>query len=249
MAIEPLIGYDPLHALGFYQGNGAMQGGGGDQLYPFSSVILTKIMRRICDMNDARILSEGLLTLNDVKEEHAPAVAAALKGVIEGQRGRPLIPNTEAVQLVSKWSGFQHKEASSLAQQLGTLWGDAAALTATLKVISDSTRPVEDRVQAIQSVRQQKVAAVRDTFVQVLNGDAPEAVVNAVISGLAQFGSDGVADLLLKNWSKFAPSSRRATAEVLSSRGNWAQRLLSKIETKAVAIGDIPAPVVRNMLT
>ncbi|HEX7859534.1 MAG TPA: PVC-type heme-binding CxxCH protein [Verrucomicrobiae bacterium] len=249
MAAEPLIAYDPLHALGFYQGNGAMKGGGGDQLYPFSSVILTKIMRRVCDMKDREILSEGLMMLKDVGEEHAPALAAALKGLIEGQKGNPLIPNTEAVQLVSKWSGYQHKETASLAQQLGTLWGDAAALTATLNVITDSNRAEQERVQAIDSVRQQKLPAVRDALVKTLNSDAPEAVLGAVVSGIAQFGTDDVADLLLKRWKQFTPSLRRTTAEVLSSRWNWAHRLLSNIESKAVAVSDVPAPVIRNLLT
>src|SRR5688572_25238635 len=249
MAIEPLIAYDPLHALGFYEGNGAMKGGGGDQLYPFSSVILTKIMRRICDMNDRGILSEGLLSLKDVQEEHAPALAAALKGLIEGQRGRPLIPTTEAVQLVSKWSKYEHKETASLAQQLGTLWGDAQALTAMLDVITDSARPESERIQAISSVRQQKVPAVRDALVKVLNGNAPDAVMNAVISGLGQFDQDNIADVLLKRWKEISPASRRAVADVLSSRNKWAQRLISAIEQKSVAIGEVPAPVVRNLLT
>ena len=249
MAIEPLIAYDPLHALGFYEGNGAMKGGGGDQLYPFSSVILTKIMRRICDMNDKDILSEGLLTLKDVQEEHAPALAAALKGVIEGQRGRPLIPSEEAVQLVSKWSGYQHKETSSLAQQLGTLWGDAEAMNASLKVVADAARSVEERVQAIQSVRQQKLPIVRETFETALASDAPEPVVNAVISGLGEFTNDEIGDRILGQWKELSPGSRRVAADVLSSRTRWSQRLLSSIENKTVAIGDIPAPVIRNLVT
>ncbi len=251
MALEPLIGYDPLHALGFYEGNGAMTGGDPVKpLYPFSGVILTKIMRRICDMNDAKILSDGLLTLKDVKEEHAPALAAALKGVLEGQKGRPVIPNTDAVQVVSKWSGYQHKETASLAQQLGTLWGDAASLNATLAVITDARRADHERVQAIESVRQQKTPAVRDALVKVLGGNGSEIVMNAAISGLAQFGTDNsVADLLLGQWKQFSPAVRRTAAEVLSSRWNWAHRLVSSIENKAVGIAEVPAPVIRNLLT
>lgn len=249
MAVEPLIAYDPLHALGFYEGNGAMTVGSRDlPHYPFAGVILTKIMRRICDMNDAKILGDGLLTLKDLKEEHAPAVVAALKGVIEGQRGRPLIPHTEAVQLVSKWAGFKHQEASSLAQNLGTLWGDATALNATLKSITDPARPVEERVRAIQSVRQQKLPIVRDAFANLLI-DASEPVVQAAISGLREFPADDTAELLLKSWKQFSPGSRRIAADVLSARSKWAQRLISSIENKSVTIGDVPAPVVRNLLT
>jgi putative heme-binding domain-containing protein len=250
MALEPLIAYDPLHALGFYEENGAMRGGSKDKpLMPFSGVILTKIMRRICDMNDQKILSDALLTFRNLKEEHAPAIAAALKGVLEGQRGRPMIPEGDAVQLVSKWTKLEHKEASSLAQQLGTVWGDAASLTASLKTILDGGRSADERVQTIQSVRQQKVPAVRETFEKVLASGAPEPVVNAAISGLGEFGADETADLLLKQWKQFSPGTRRAVADVLSSRSKWAQRLIGSVENKSVALAEIPAPVVRNLLT
>ena len=43
---------------------------------------------------------------------------------------------------------------------------DTAALTATLNVIIDSSRAEQERVQAINSVRQQKVPAVRDALVK-----------------------------------------------------------------------------------
>jgi putative heme-binding domain-containing protein len=243
MAVEPYVAYDPLHAIGFFEEDGAVK------QMPFAGVILTKIMRRLCDLNDRDLLSKGILTLKNLKEEHSVTIAAALKGILEGQKGRPVIPNTEAVQLVSTWSSFQNKDAASRAQQLGTLWGDATALNAALNVITDSARAEQERVQAINSVRQQKVPAVRDALVKVLNSDAPEPVLSAVVSGIAQFGTDDVADLLLKRWKQFTPALRRTTAEVLSSRGNWAQRLLSNIENKTVGIGEIPAPVIRNMLT
>lgn len=242
MAVEPLIAYDPLHAVGFFEEDGAVK------QMPFAGVILSKIMRRVCDLNDQGLLSKALLALKDLKEEHAVSIASALKGMIEGQKGRPVIPNSDAVQLVSKWSGLQHKEASSLAQQLGTLWGDAEAMNASLKVITDSARSVEERVQAIQTVRQQKLPIVRDTFVKLLT-DAPEPVVQAAISGLREFSADDTGELLLKQWKQFSPASRRIAADVLSSRNRWAQRLISSIENKSVALGDIPAPVVRNLLT
>lgn len=243
MAAEPLIAYDPLHALGFFEEDGAVK------QMPFAGVILAKIMRRVCDLNDRDLLSKALLTLKNLKEEHAVALASALKGVIEGQKGRPMVPSTDAVQLVSKWSGYQHKETASLAQQLGTLWGDAAALTASLNAILDSGRSVEERIQSMQSVRQQKVPAVRETFEKVLTSGAPEHIINAAISGLGEFGADSTPDVLLNRWKQFSPSSRRTVADVLSSRGKWAQRLISSIENKTVGIGEVPAPVVRNLLT
>ena len=99
-----------------------------------------------------------------------------------------------------------------MAQQLGRWGGDAAGVTATLNVITEGGRGAEERVQAIQSVRQQKVPAVQDTLAKVLNGTAPEPVMNAVISALGQFDGENVADLLLKRWKELTPGTRRTAA-------------------------------------
>ena len=249
MAVEPLVAYDPLHALGFYQGNGAMTVGSASRPHmPFAGVILTKIMRRICDMNDPKILSDGLLILKDIKEEHAPAIAAALKGVLEGQRGRPLIPNSDAIQLVSEWAALKNKEASSLALQLGTLWGDTAALAATISSVLDQSKNPDERIQAIRSLQQLKTPPVRNALIDLLSSKSPEPVLNAALVALGHTGGDDVPEILLGRWKSYSPALRRTAAETLTSRGNWSQSFLTAIEKKNISASDIPVTVVRNLI-
>jgi len=242
-AVEPIIAYDAEHAVGFYQENGAVNH------MPFSGIILGKIMRRICDLGDAGRLSRALLYLQKLGNDHAPAITAALKGVLEGQRGRPLIPNAEARALVNRFAALPDPAASSAAQQLGTAWGEASALESQLKVALDAGRPADERIQSIQSVRQQKKPAVQEALQKLLGTGVPESVSSAAIVALGDFTADDIADGLLGRWKEFSSANRRAAAQVLASRGKWAQRLISATENKTVALGDLPTTVVRGLLT
>jgi putative membrane-bound dehydrogenase-like protein len=241
MAVEPIIAFDP--PVDYFAEDGAMP------QMPFSGIILTKIMRRVCDLNDSGILSRSILDLKKLEEKHAPAIAAALRGLVEGQRGRPMIPSAEAMEVIGRFAKLQDKSASSLAQQLGVIWGDAAALSITLNVVTDANKSSEERIQAIQSARQQKSPAVRDALKKVITDGAPELVLNTASTAVGDMDADEVPDLLLKKWSAFSSATRRSAVQVMSSRGKWAQRLLSGIEAKTVTIGELPPTVIRSLVT
>jgi len=67
------------------------------------------------------------------------------------------------------------------------------------------------------------------------------------IRALGELGGDGVPDKLLIRWPRLTPAARSATAEVLATRTQWAAALLSAVETKAVAPGDLPLSVARSL--
>lgn len=243
MALEPYIAFDPLHALGFYAKDGAMKE------MPFSGVILSRIMRRTYDLSNAGILSQALLTLKELGEEQAPAVAAALRGLVEGQKGNTTVPNAEAIAVVSRFASFQDKEASTLARQLGTAWGDAAALNQTLQLALDNSQAEPDRIRAIQSVRSQKAAAVSEALGKIISSHAPDGVMLAAIEAFGATDADGLSEALLSHWKEFSLPSRNAAAQVMASRNKWAHRLISAIEMKRVAVAEIPPTVLRTLLT
>ena len=77
--------------------------------------------------------------------------------------------------------GLQRQEAgvgASRAQQLGTLWGDANALKASLARIADPAGNEADRVAAIRTARSSKSEDTRRTLL-------------ALVAGLLQFAATG----------------------------------------------------------
>ncbi len=212
------------------------------------AILLRKAMRRVSDTGESGKLQIALNFLSDLPQEAVPLTVGSLDGLIEGQKGKAFTPDQNATATLTKLRQSPNKDIALRAQQLGTIWGDAAALQASISALLDSNRPTDERVQAIESLRQQKTPAVHDAFVKVISSKSPEAVLNAAIVGLSQVGGDDVADVLLNNWKNYPVSIRRTTAETLSSRGNWAQSFLTAVEHKKITAGEIPVTVVRSLV-
>ncbi|MBI3414371.1 MAG: dehydrogenase, partial [Verrucomicrobia bacterium] len=229
MALEPIAALDPVHCIDAYQKDGALP------QMPLSGILLTKIMRRTCDLRDEAVLSRAVLAFGKIPESATPTLIAGLKGLAEGQRGKALAPSAEAVAVISKLAGSADKELAQLAQQLATLWGDASALKKVLSRITDASATDDERVKAIQSVRQSKTRAARESMLAVLDGKASDAVVVETIRALSEVGGDGVGELIVERWKNLSPAARREAAETLNSRSQWRGPFLAAIEQRVIA--------------
>jgi putative membrane-bound dehydrogenase-like protein len=213
------------------------------------AILLRKGMRRICETGDREKLGAALNFLNDLPQRSAPLTIGALDGLIEGQKGRAYSPDSTASSILAKLRLSSNEQVRLRAQQLGSIWGDAAALDASVHLITDNSKSEEERIQAIQSVKQQRVPAVHEALLSVVKGGGSERVVDAAVSALADSDADDVAERFLDEWKQFSPGTRRIAAQVLSSRSKWAQRLISGIEAKTVSMGDLPPTIIRSLLT
>ena len=240
MAAEPEIARNPLPALGWLSENGMKNPG-------MAAEIIRKSMRRICDTSEQEKLHAAMLFLEHTPPQAEPLLIAALDGLIEGQRGKAFAPSAQSTVL-ARLGEHPNKEIVQRAQQLGTIWGDAAALQASLQNVADSNRGADERVQAIRAVKQQKLPAVREALVQVLDGDAPEPVVNEALLALAEIGGDDTGDTILRHWAGFRPGSRRIAAQALSSRRRWAVPFLGAIEKGTINLSEISSTVVRSLV-
>ncbi len=242
MDTELWFAHVPYDTLNWYAENGMRNA-------KLAAILLRKGMRRICDSRSDANIETAVSFLDKLGSDGASLVLASLDGLIEGQKGRAFTPGTESTRILAKLRSNPNAEIANRAQQLGTIWGDAAALGASIKVVSDSSKPQEERVQAIQSLRQQRTPAVRDALLQVVSAKAPEPVLNAAVTTLGTLDADELPDTLLKNWKQLSPASRNTAIQVLSSRSKWAQLLISAVENKNVAVGEIPPTVVRTLVT
>lgn len=242
MALEPIVAYDPIHAIGFYKKDGAMP------QMPLSGIILTKIMRRVCDMRDPEKLDQSVAALASLTEKEAPAVLAALNGLIEGQRGKAVVPSPSTVEIIGRFARFSSPEVSARAQELGALWGDATAMQGALKLAGNSEAGTDERIRAIQVVRQLKNDDARNGMLRLIAQEKQERVVIEALRALGEIGGDGgVAEAIVRHWPDFSPVVRRTTAEVLASRNNWSRIFLGAIEDKRIAASEIPTTVIRAL--
>jgi len=241
MAAEPQIGRDPDGALAWLIEN-------GPSAMPLSADLTRKVMRRICDSQRPDRLDTALDFVTAIPENAAPLALAALDGLIEGQKGKALMPARSPADFVNKLAKSSNPEIVSRSRQLGAMWGDAAALQASLKVIQNPQTGIDQRVQAIQSVKQQKIDAVRDVLIAMLAAPSAERIVQESLRALGEVGGDQLPSEILKRWKTFTPASQRVAAEVLTSRNPWTRAFITALENKAISPADLPVTVVRSLV-
>ncbi|HTH48798.1 MAG TPA: PVC-type heme-binding CxxCH protein, partial [Candidatus Limnocylindria bacterium] len=206
MALEPIISFDPVHAIGAYEQDGAKKE------LPFSAEVLRKIMRRTCDLRDEDMLSRAVLEFGKIPADATPTLVAGLQGLLEGQRGKALTPNAEAVAVVSKLAQSANGDIAKTAQQIGSLWGDATAIKASLARVTDTSASEADRIAAIRTARRLKTDDTREALLSVFHSGAADRLRVEAVRGLAEVGADDTAKLLLEGWSSLTPAVRAAVA-------------------------------------
>ena len=244
MALEPIVAFDPLHALGAYADDGGML-----REQPLSAKILTKIMRRVCDLRNEETLSRSVIEFGKIPETAPSTLIAGLQGLLQGQRGKVLVPSAEAIAVVSRLSASTHAELAKAAQEVGSLWGDASAVRASLARIGDASASEADRIAAIRTARRLRTDETRNALLAVFNGNASEALKVEAVRGLADVGENDTARQLLEKWSGLSPAVRAAVAELCTTRGNWKWPFYSAVERGEVKRGDIPPTVIRALTT
>lgn len=242
MAGEPGFARDPRIAMDWIVENGTTA-------VPLTSQLARKAMRRICDTQRPESLDLALDFVQQLANRSAPLTLAALDGLLEGQKGKALVPRRAPADFLAALSRNGNGDIVAKARQLGTLWGDAAALQTSLVLVTNPNADLEQRLQAIQSIRQHKIDAVRETLLQVLSQNGPERVLQESIRALGEVGSDDLPGLMLKRWKDLSPSLRRAASDVLISRRNWARAFITGIENRTIDPTELPVPVIRTLLT
>jgi putative membrane-bound dehydrogenase-like protein len=240
MAGEPAFAAHPEGGLNWLAEKGA-------ETMPLSGILIRKGMRRICDTEDKSKLDLAVRSLEKVAQNSAGLTFAALEGLIEGQKAKPLVPNADTTSLFATLSANGDPRIKDRGQELGTLWGNAAAIQATLSAINDSTLAVEQRIKAIAAARASKNQSARAALLKLLNSPDAEPLLVEAIRALGEIGGDVVASDLLASWRKFTPVTRAAAADVLVSRRRWALELLSAIESKNINANELPMSAVRAL--
>ena len=241
MAAEPGFARNPEPSLEWVAANGSTA-------MPLSGILLKKAMRRLCDTQDYRNIDLAVDFLLKTADQQTALTVAALDGLIEGQKAKPLLPKTDTRALFDLLGKSSNAQLKQRAQQLGAVWGDARSIQATLAAIADANLPVEQRIQAISAARLMKNDAAREAILQQVGGKNPDNLLNSAIAALGELGGDNVPSVLLSQWKSYSPSTRATAAQILVSRRRWAIALLSAIESKTFVASDLPLPAMRSLV-
>ena len=241
MAGEPAFARDPDASLEWLVDN-------ADDLMPLGGALARKAMRRLCDQSDARLMNKAAEFLAAAVDKNSGLAVAAMDGLIEGQKGKALVPSVDTQKLFARLAAHPDASVQERGQRLGTLWGDASALQKTLSLVNDAQASVEARRNAILVAKQLKSAPARQAMIQAVSESNSEPLQIESLRALGEIGGDdSVAQALVQKWKNFSPNLKRVGAEVLVSRPAWAKILLDAIEEKKVLAQDIPVTAIRTL--
>ncbi len=241
MALEPLIEIDPIHALGFFEMRVTQRA------MPLAGEVMRKMMRRVSDMSDDALLAEVVQGLQKIEGDGGGVLVAGLQGLIEGQRGRVRAVSDECVAAISQLAKHEDAEVANLARQLGTIWGDAAALMLVLETLVDDSASLEDRLSAARIAGQNKTSDSRKALMSLVSGTADSRLKVAAVLGLTNVGNDSTGRDLLKGWKSYSPSVQRAVAALCTTRWQWKWPFYDAVDRGLIARGDIPPTVIRSL--
>ena len=121
--------------------------------------------------------------------------------------------------------------------------GRVRAIATTLLTDSQSTaldknQPTDARLEAITVLGCGSFSAQRNAFDELLSPQQPQPVQEAVVKILGRYSDAAVAGMMLAKWPGLTPALRASAAEILLSRPEWAEALLTAIENNDILPGD-----------
>lgn len=171
---------------------------------------------------------------------HKGEVAGILKAIDE------LAP-AEKEQAV-KWVESLAKKQKGAAKKilLAAAGGKAAELLDGLildatRVASNDKAAINERVQAIRTLRLATFKRVSKLLGKLLQLQQPTPVQAAALDTLASFPEPSVAEMTLTAWPGFSPTLRKRAIELLLSRPRWIEPFLDAVETNKVGRGELDA--------
>lgn len=240
MASEPLVAANPGEVVNWLELNGA-------ETMPLSGHLTHKTTRRLCDLDGTTGLNQAIGFITNL-DDTSPLILHALRGIDAGMKGRSETPSVPTGKLIARLLKHADQEVRSIAQRLGTRWGNAAAAQRTIALITNAKAKTADRIAAIRATAKLKNKSAREALHSVLNSANTDALHIEAIRALAKFGLNELPDLLLKEWSDFTRPVRVAATEVMASHGRWASAMASALENGQISRDDVSVTTIRSLL-
>ena len=241
MALEPTILSDPNLVAEWFREH-------GEAYLPLSGKLAYKTIRRFCDTRQDWMVARTV-ELIEALGTKSPLVPYLLDGLIDGQRGKALVPGKGSGPLLAKLLASPNAVLTAKARQLGVLWGDAEAFKATLAKVADSKASESERLQGIDALRQFKADDSRNALLSLIDSKNSDPLRLAAVRALTEVGTEASGSQVLVHWGSMSPSLRAAAAQMVTTRPSWSQALFAAIGRGEILRGDIAPTSVRALVT
>lgn len=129
------------------------------------------------------------------------------------------------------------------AAQLAAVWGDARAVEIVSGVLAEGSRPLNERVEALDTLAKADPAAAREGAEKILADSKAGADLKArVLGALGKLDAPEIGALVVKALPSLPPALTRDAIELLTQRGPWSLALI-----EAVKAGQIDQDVVNPL--
>jgi len=229
-ALEPAAGTDPARALEV-------------SLSSKLPGLLSFSVRRVAAIGTPEAFELLVETLGKAETDAVRlTILEALNQSLQGRR---------SVDAPKAWSSVYEKLGESVdakvrdrADALAVTFGDPRALAALRGVLSDATRPLQARLDALASLLQARDADLPPVLRALL---AEPSLRAAAIRGLAASNDPESAGAILKVYSGLTPDERRDALNTLAARVDSAKALLEAVGEQTIAAKDLAADLIRQL--
>jgi putative membrane-bound dehydrogenase-like protein len=184
--------------------------------------------------------SDGNFALCGELFERSPGEAESrriLAGVEKGLEGRALDEVPPPMRRALDRLRGSHGDIDLL--RFAVRLGDDAAYRAAAARASDPKTPQADRLPLLELIGQVARPSGLDALLAMLARDEPDAVAQAVLNALGGYAEPKVADAILARYPSMPAALRPRTLDRLTSRREWASRLLDAMADGRISTKDL----------
>ncbi|MBM83050.1 MAG: dehydrogenase [Planctomycetaceae bacterium] len=160
-------------------------------------------------------------------------------GISSGLRGRRRVAAPKRWDEIAKHlAKSKDQEVVEIARELGVVFGDGRALDQVRAIAKDQSVDTAGRVRAIRTLIQGRPDDLFAILKPLMND---RVVQHEVARALAYCDDTSVPNLILGQFARMSPEGQDNAINTLSSRSEWAFKLLDNVESGRLSIGMITA--------
>ena len=231
-AAEPLVATDATRSLVF-----------GFQCGKTMPLVRDYVLRRVASLNSPDSLISLVNALG--KSEDTSEQLAILSALRQATKGQRIVEPPAAWEAIyQRLAQADNEKLRTSANALGIAFGDANALAAFRRLVSNPSAEIEVRRDALASLLAVKDAELVGTLQELV---LEPALRDAALNGLANYTDSRTPSAVLAVYAEFTPDERQKALSTLASRTPYALELLQAIDEGRVSKSDITADLVRQL--
>jgi len=191
-----------------------------DQLVP-------RVLRRLASTGRPELVQRCLDFLQQVPDRATRE--KALEGLVAALDKQTIPPPANWSIVRDELLRSQHPPFVAAVQKLSVSFRDPRAVQRALQILRDKQQPIATRVEAVRQLAVLQPAEGVSVLLTLAALGEQEVVAVEAVRALAAFSDPQVATGLLQSWSRLTGVVRAEALQTLSSRKEWAKKLLQSV--------------------